>query len=51
MNSIFWRTSKLSALKVSGTYSLLDPNNQSVTLLTLERAASVLGKKLKVEFA
>jgi len=30
---------------------LLDPANPSVTLSTLERAASVLGKKLKVELA
>ena len=29
---------------------LLDPANPSVTLTTLERAAAVLGKKLKVEF-
>jgi antitoxin HicB len=28
---------------------LLDPDNTSITLMTLERAASVLGKKLKVE--
>jgi len=28
---------------------LLDPNNKSVTLQTLERAASVLGKKLQIE--
>lgn len=28
---------------------LLDPSNASVTLFTLERAASALGKKLKVE--
>jgi len=28
---------------------LLDPDNASVTLFTLERAASALGKKLKVE--
>ncbi len=28
---------------------LLDPANASVTLATLERAASALGKKLKVE--
>lgn len=28
---------------------LLDPENESVTLKTLERAASVLGKKLKLE--
>jgi antitoxin HicB len=30
---------------------LLDPQNRSVTLTTLERAASVLGKKLKIELA
>jgi len=30
---------------------LLDPENPSVTLFTLERAASVLGKKLRVELA
>lgn len=30
---------------------LLDPANPSVTLSTLERAASALGKKLKVELA
>ena len=30
---------------------LLDPENASITLFTLERAASALGKKLKVEFA
>lgn len=29
---------------------LLDPANPSVTLTTLERAATILGKKLKVEF-
>ena len=28
---------------------LLDPNNPSVTISTLERAASAVGKKLKVE--
>ena len=28
---------------------LLDPNNASITLITLERAASALGKELKVE--
>jgi predicted XRE-type DNA-binding protein len=28
---------------------LLDPNNRSVTLSTLERAASAVGKKLRVE--
>ena len=30
---------------------LLDPTSSSVTLSTLERAASALGKKLKVELA
>jgi antitoxin HicB len=30
---------------------LLDPTNRSVTLSTLERAASAVGKKLKVELA
>ena len=30
---------------------LLDPKNESVTLLTLESAALALGKKLKVQFA
>jgi predicted XRE-type DNA-binding protein len=28
---------------------LLDPGNESITLLTLKKAASVLGKKLKLE--
>lgn len=30
---------------------LLDPENASITLFTLERAASALGKKLKVQLA
>lgn len=30
---------------------LLDPDNPSVTLLTLDRAAAVLGKRLSVNFA
>jgi antitoxin HicB len=30
---------------------LLDPAHSSVTLVTLERAATVLGKKLKIERA
>jgi antitoxin HicB len=30
---------------------LLDPSHSSVTLATLERAATVLGKKLKIELA
>ncbi|MBF0388076.1 MAG: XRE family transcriptional regulator [Candidatus Omnitrophica bacterium] len=29
---------------------LLDPNNVSVTLLTLEKTANALGKKLEVQF-
>ena len=29
---------------------LLDPENESITLLTLKKAASVLGKKLRLEF-
>jgi DNA-binding Xre family transcriptional regulator len=28
---------------------LLDPNNDSVTILTLKRAAAALGKKLRLE--
>ncbi len=28
---------------------LLDPENESITLLTLKKAANVLGKKLKLE--
>jgi predicted XRE-type DNA-binding protein len=28
---------------------LLDPQNESITLLTLKKAANVLGKKLRVE--
>ncbi|MBI4845759.1 MAG: XRE family transcriptional regulator [Candidatus Omnitrophica bacterium] len=28
---------------------LLDPNNKSVTLLTLEKAANALGKRLRVQ--
>jgi uncharacterized protein YaaW (UPF0174 family) len=31
--------------------SLLDPNNPAVTLHTLERAATALGKTLKIELA
>jgi len=29
---------------------LLDPDNTSVTLVTLERAAAALGRKLRIEF-
>ncbi len=32
----------------SGLARLLDPKNQSVTLLTLNKVASVLGKKLEI---
>lgn len=39
---------KLSTSR-SSVNRLLDPNNESVTLLTLSKAAQVLGKKLKVE--
>ncbi|CCK80239.1 helix-turn-helix domain-containing protein [Desulfobacula toluolica] len=30
---------------------LLDPKNTSITLQTLERAAHVIGKRLRIEFA
>jgi hypothetical protein len=30
---------------------LLDPSNKSVTLQTLENAANVLNKRLRIEFA
>jgi antitoxin HicB len=30
---------------------LLDPDNESVTLYTLKKAASVVGKKLRLEFS
>lgn len=32
----------------SGLARLLDPDNQSITLLTLNKVASVLGKKLEI---
>ena len=35
----------------SSLHRLLDPNNASVTLLTLESVAIALGKKLKVKLA
>lgn len=28
---------------------LLDPNNTSITLMTMDRAAAVLGKRLRIE--
>lgn len=33
----------------SGLDNLLDPENESVTLITLQRAASVLGKRLHID--
>jgi folylpolyglutamate synthase/dihydropteroate synthase len=46
------KTAMAGRMKTSraGLERLLDPENRSVTLLTLERAASVLGKKLRIEF-
>jgi DNA-binding Xre family transcriptional regulator len=35
----------------SAVERLLDPDNPSVTLLTLERAAKALGKNLRIELA
>ncbi len=45
------KTAMASQMKTSraALERLLDPENPSVTLYTLERAASALGKKLKVE--
>ncbi len=47
------KTEMASRMKTSraALERLLDPANTSVTLTTLERAASVLGKTLKVELA
>lgn len=47
------KTEMASRMKTSraALERLLDPTNASVTLSTLERAASVLGKTLKVELA
>ena len=47
------KTEMASRMKTSraALERLLDPENASITLFTLERAASVLGKKLKVELA
>lgn len=47
------KTEMASRMKTSraALERLLDPNNASITLFTLERAASALGKKLKVELA
>jgi DNA-binding Xre family transcriptional regulator len=47
------KTEMANRMKTSraGVERLLDPANSSVTLSTLERAASVLGKRLRLEFA
>ncbi len=47
------KTTMAMRMKTSraGLERLLNPDNRSVTLLTLERAAAVLGKKLRIEFA
>ena len=47
------KTAMASQMKTSraALERLLDPTNTSVTLSTLERAASVLGKKLRFELA
>ena len=47
------KTEMASKMKTSraALERLLDPTNASVTLSTLERAASVLGKTLKIELA
>jgi DNA-binding Xre family transcriptional regulator len=46
------KTEMASRMKTSraGLERLLDPANRSVTLSTLERAATALGKRLRVEF-
>ena len=45
------RTALATRLETSRTAvnRLLDPENESITLLTLKKAANVLGKKLRVE--
>jgi DNA-binding Xre family transcriptional regulator len=47
------KTEMANRMKTSraGVERLLDPANSSVTLSTLERAASALGKRLRLEFA
>jgi antitoxin HicB len=47
------KTEMASRMKTSraALERLLDPDNVSITLVTLERAASALGKKLKVQLA
>lgn len=46
------RTAMAAKMKTSRSSlnRLLDPENRSVTLQTLERAATVLGKRLRIEF-
>jgi antitoxin HicB len=45
------KTEMASRMKTSraALERLLDPDNASITLVTLERAASALGKKLKIQ--
>ena len=47
------KTQMASRMKTSraALERLLDPENASITLITLERAASAVGKKLKVQLA
>jgi DNA-binding Xre family transcriptional regulator len=47
------KTEMASRMKTSraALERLLDPENASITLITLERAASALGKKLMVQLA
>ncbi len=47
------KTEMASRMKTSraALERLLDPENASITLITLERAASALGKKLTVQLA
>ncbi len=47
------KTQMASRMKTSraALERLLDPENASITLFTLERAASALGQKLKVQLA
>lgn len=47
------KTEMASRMKTSraALERLLDPDNVSITLVTLERAASALGKKLKIQLA
>ena len=42
---------KMMKTSRSSVDRLLDPNNSSITLLTLENVAVALGKKLKLQFA